>query len=337
MAGANRPGWRVTLEGRDLTATMAPRLLSLTLTEKSDGEADQLDITLHDHDGKLDIPKPGKVLRVAIGWAQGVDVAAGLVEKGSFKVDEAEWSGPPDIVTIRARSADLAGGYRQRKEKSWTDTTLGAVVREIAGRNKLTPKISPALASLPVKSLAQDGRSDMALVRLLGRRHDAVATVKDGKLIFAPRGKGASASGKPLKRATITRSAGDGYRYTRVDRSQSNGVEARWHDQGEAKRKTVKAGVAEGQEGKPRRLKRVYGSEAEAQAAAEAEARRIKRGAAEFEINLALGRPDLIPEGPVTLQGFKREPDGRKWTIAELTHNIDASGGYRTKVKLETA
>lgn len=331
----NVPAFKVTLDGKDLTDKIAPRLISLSLSEKRGGEADQLDIVMHDADGKLAIPKEGAVLKVQIGWKAGADVDVGLVDKGSFKIDEAEWGGPPDIVTVRGRSADLAGSYRVRGEKSWKDTTVGAIVREIAGRHGWLAKISAELAAIEVKSLGQDGKSDMALVRELGRRHDAVATVKNRKLIFSARGQGVTASGKPLPSITLTRKGNERYSYRRVERAQDAGVEARWHDQGEAKRKTVKAG-GKGS-GKPKRLKRIYGSEAEARQAATAEAKRIARGKAEFNIDLPLGRPGLSPEQQVKLSGFKDEPDGKKWIVAEVTHSIDGQGGFKTKAKLETA
>jgi len=44
------PAWRVTLDGRDLTGTIAPRLISMTITECRTEELDQLDIELSDHD-----------------------------------------------------------------------------------------------------------------------------------------------------------------------------------------------------------------------------------------------------------------------------------------------
>lgn len=332
---ANIAALSVTLDGKDLAAKINPRLISLSIVEKRGGEADQLDIVLHDHDGKLDIPKPGAVIRIKLGWKQGDDVTPGLVDKGSFRIDEAEWSGPPDIVTIRGRSADLADSLRVRKEKTHRDTTIGAIVEKVAKANGLTAKVESSLAGIAVTVLQQDGKSDMAFLRKLGRRHDAVATVKDGKLLFAPIGAGRTAGGKAIPPTTLVRSNVDRYAFRRVDRSNTAGVEARWHDQGSARRKTVK--VAGDGKGKAKRLRKIYGSEADAKAAAQAEASRLKRGAAEFDVDLALGRPDLYPERAVTLKGFKAEPDAKSWLIAEATHALDGDGGLTTKLKLETA
>lgn len=349
MVEQNTAAFRVTLDGQDLgaelpapgedlTGKVGPRLLRLQVSEKRGGEADQLDITIHDHDRSMALPNKGAVLRVALGWHGGADVAAGLVDKGSFKVDEVEFSGPPDIITIRARSADFASSYRVRRERSHRDTTLGAIIRKVAGENGLTARISAELASIAVPVLGQDQKSDMALVRELGRRYDAVATVKGGKLIFSRIGSGTTATGQAIPAGTLTRGDGDTFSYRRVERGQYDGVEARWHDQDQAKRRTVKVG-AEGAAGaskgrKTKRLRRVFGNEADAKAAASAEHGRIKRAGAEFDYKLALGRPDLYPERSLRVSGFKPEIDAQRWLIAEATHSLD-DNGLSTSLKLE--
>ena len=324
--------YRLTVDGQDFTPKVRPRLISLQLTVKRGGEADQLDLVLDDADGKLALPKTGAKIRLQLGWKQGAGVNVGLVDKGAFTVDEVEWSGPPDVVIIRARAADLTDNFRIRREKSWRGTTLGAVIRDIAGSNGLEPKIDGALAGIAIPILAQHQNSDMALLRRLGREHDAVATVKDGKLIFSPIGKGASVSGKALPGLTLRRRDVGRYSLSLKDRGAGAGVESRWHDQDSGERKTVKVG---GGKGKPKRLRRIYHSEAAARAAANAENGRTARGAYEFSCDLALGQADLYPERPIKLAGFKSAADAITWILAEVTHSLDGSG-FRTSLKFET-
>jgi phage protein D len=49
---------------------------------------------------------------------------------------------------------------------------------------------------------------------------------------------------------------------------------------------------------------------------------------------LALGRPDLYPEIPVFLSGFKPEIDDAEWLAKRGTHKIDSSG-FTTALELE--
>ncbi|MGE5563139.1 MAG: contractile injection system protein, VgrG/Pvc8 family [Bacillota bacterium] len=333
----------LTIKGQDMTKAINPRLISLNLSEKRDGEADQLDIVIHDHDGLLAIPSEGDLVTLAIGWKSGALVKSGWVDKGKFKIDDVEWAGPPDTLTIRARSADFTDAFRVRSEKKRKDTTVGAIIADIASANGLKSHVAAELASIAVPVADQDQRSDMALMRRLGRRHDAVATVKNGTLLFMPIGKGLSAAGRPLPPFALVRPEIARYRWARPAREEYGGVEARWHDKSSAKRKTVTHGGDSTDDGagkkkrKPKRLHRTYHTEADAKHAAEAEHKRISRAAATLEVDLALGRADLYPERRGRIIGFKPEIDDATWLIAESTHTLDGSGGFQTKLKCELA
>ncbi|MFC3549442.1 phage late control D family protein [Lysobacter cavernae] len=321
------PAWLVVLDGKDLTDRIKPRLLDLTLTEARGGEADQLDLRIHDHDGRMALPKRGVELSVEIGWAD-----AGRVKKGTFRVDEVEHSGAPDVITIRARSADLTHPLRTRRERSWHQVTLGDVVRNLAGEHGLQARIAPALASVTIAHLDQTGESDVNLLSRLGQRYDAVATVKAGSLLFMPIGSGTTANGTPLPAALITRRDGDSHRYSLADRDTYSGVRAYWNNKPGANRKSVLVGDS----GNAKRLRETYNSEVEAKEHAKAAWQRIQRGAATMAYTLALGRADLYPEQKLRLRDFKPEIDDTAWLIAKATHNITGSGGFTTQLELET-
>ncbi|MBX9816149.1 MAG: phage late control D family protein [Sphingomonas sp.] len=331
---ANIPDFRLSVDGVDFTDKARPRLVSLSITEKRGGEADEIDLVLDDSDGRLALPKKGALIRVQLGWRQGSDVTLGLVDKGRFTADEVSWSGPPDQVSIRGRSADLTAGFRQRKEAVHKATTLGALAKKIAGAHGLEAKVAPELAGIAVPVIEQHGKSDMALLRRLGREHDAVATVKNRKLILSPIGSGKSPGGKALPRVTFSPIAGDRYSYREIDRSGEAGAEARYHDADTGVRKTVKEGGAG--KGTPQRIRKVYHSKAAATAAAKAAAKRSARMQAEFDMTLALGRADVAPEQPAALTGFKQQIDARRWIIAEVRHQLDRSAGFTTSIKCET-
>lgn len=322
MTIANIPTCRVTMDGKDLTDRIRPRLSSLTITEKRGDEADQLDIVLDDSDGAIELPHPGAVLSVELGWLQGSGVTPGLVDKGRFKVDEVEHSGAPDVITIRARSADFTSDLRVRREKSWHDTTIGAIVAEIAGRNGLEARCAPALASIAVTALAQSRESDMALLRRLGREHDAVATIKRGALIFLAIGAGETPGGQALPQLEIRRSSGDRHVYRVEKREEVGGVSADWHDRGEAKRQTVTIGQADG----ARKLSHVYATKGDATRAAKAAKSRAARQPVTLSLNLALGRPEIFPEQKARVSGFKAPIDAASWLVQEVTHSYSGQG-----------
>lgn len=326
------PAWKVTLDGTDLTDKMAPRLVSLKLTEDRSEKSDQLEIVLTDHDGALALPKEGAVLTVALGWERGTGVTVGLVSKGKFKVDDVKWAGPPDLITITARSADHGGSFRTRKNRTMHGKTLGAIVAQIASDNSLTAKCHPDLASTVVTSAEQAHKSDMQFLRDLGRRYDAVATVKGGALIFAPVNATTTASGATIPTIAITRKMGDKVSYSRSAREKDqDGAEAQYFDAGSGKRVTVGAGGS-----KRKRLKRIYSSAADATAAANAQANRQARAKGDFTMTLALGDARVGAGAKATVSGCKSEIDARKWRISNCTHNM-TDKGFSTDLEFEVA
>lgn len=327
-----RAAWRVTLDGADLTATLAPRLISLRLTEKSGEEADALEIVVQDTDAQFLPPRQGATLSLALGWSRGTGVPLGLVNKGTFTVDELTWSGPPDRVTITAHSANFKGSFRTRKTRSWHATTLGQIVAQIAADNALTPACHPDLAGQSVPAAEQHNKSDMQFIRDLGRQFDALATVKAGTLLFAPRATTTSISNRPLPMRTITRQQCSTASWRRAAREKAHdGAQAQWHDQQAGRRKTVSTGGTN-----PRRLKRVYPNEPAARAAAQAETTRLARASATMEVTLPYGDPAATPGTRITLSGFRPHIDKGVWKVTASTHD-HGPNGLTTRLSLETA
>lgn len=321
------PDYRLVVDGKDISAKVQPRLISLTLTEGRENTADQLDLELDDSDGQLAIPRQEAVIELAIGWK-----GQQLVDKGSFVVDEAEHSGAPDRITIRARSADLGGEIRTRQEKSWHDTTLGAVLADIAKRNSLTHKVDPALAAIKIAHIDQTNESDMHFLTRLARQYDAVATVKKKHLLFLPVNGTKTSKGESLPAVAITRVDGDSHRWASSTRDAFEGVRAWWSDRVNGSRKSVIAGK---KGNNLKTLKETYASEAAALEAAKAELQRLERGAATFELTLAMGRPEITAQTPITVQGFKPEIDGQGWLVKEVTHTLNEGSGWTTKASME--
>ncbi|MEW5714562.1 phage late control D family protein [Pseudomonas sp. SB113] len=321
------PAFRLTVDGLDIAKLISPRLMSLELTDNRGVEADQLSITLSDHDGLLTIPPKGAVLRLWLGWSD-----TGLVDKGTYTVDETEHSGAPDVLSIRARSADLRKGLKTKRERSWSNTTLGDVLGDIAIGNGLTATIAGALDGLPILQLDQANESDANLISRLGEEFDAVASVKAGCLLCLPAGGGKTASGLDLPHITLTRADGDQHRYLQADRDSYDGVRAYYYDVNSAKKQEAIAGGGDNLKD----LRHTYSDQQSALRAARAEFRRLQRGSATLSYNLAMGRPDLIPELTYTLQGVKAEIDEIIWYGGNVQHSLSADGGYTVSLELES-
>ncbi|MCU6664438.1 phage late control D family protein [Enterobacteriaceae bacterium H4N4] len=343
------PAFSITIEGKDVTTVMDARLMSLTLTDNRGFEADQLDLELDDADGLVALPRRGAVIHLALGWK-----GQPLFPKGAFTVDEIEHSGAPDRLTIRARSADFRETLNTRREKSWHQTTVGEVVKDIAVRHKLKLALGKDLTEKALDHLDQTNESDASFLMKLARQYGAIASVKDGNLLFIRQGQGRTASGKQLPVITITRQAGDGHRFSLSDRGAYTGVIASWlHTREPKKKETMQVKRRRKKTAAPKKpeakqgdylvgtdenvlvLNRTYANRSNAERAAKMQWERLQRGVASFSLQLAEGRADLYTEMPVKVSGFKQPIDDAEWTIATLTHTVNPDSGFTTSLDLE--
>ncbi|WP_447327878.1 phage late control D family protein [Klebsiella michiganensis] len=340
------PVFNVLMGGKALTV-LDEKLISLELTDNRGFNADELTISVDDSQGDIALPPRGAELSISLGW-QGEP----LIYKGIYIVDEVSHSGPPDRIDITARSADFRDEFNVKREVSWHDVTVERIVSAIAHRYKLKPIISEQLMSAEIDHADQTQESDMSFLTRMADILGAIATVKNGCLLFILPGGGVSANGKALPEFAITRSSGDRHSFRIADRDAYTGVQAYWLDLDFGKKKKVtvrkRKKTAEkkprsssregdyiaGEDGNVFVLRTTYSSEIAAQRAAAAKWQQLQRGAAEFNLTLAYGRADLYPEMHGTVTGFKEAIDNQDWIIAKATHSID-DNGFQTRLELE--
>ena len=355
------PQAELTIDGRRFGTQAMSRIISISLTDKRGFEADELTIELDDHDGTIAIPKTGSKITLKLGYKE-----TGLVEKGEYLVSEFTASGSPDILSITARAADLAEALAEQVEKSWHKQTLYQIIETIAKKHKYEYIISKDYQNQKIEHIDQTNESDASFMSRLAEQYDAIATVKNGKLLFIPAGESQTASGQPILPTTITRASGDSHSFTYSSSNSYQAVRAYYTDKktGQKKEvivnkdnaypnkkttqqtKTVKGKTfkakkkendnqkvnTEGQ--KIKTLRHLYATESGAWSGARGAFKKIQRGVAEFSITIAVGRPDLYPETPAVVKGFKPEIDAEAWLITEVSHKID-SGGYTASIQFE--
>lgn len=362
------PVAKLTINGKPFNTDALSRIISISLTDKSGFEADELTVSLSDHDGKLALPPKSADITIALGY-----IETGVVDKGSYKITEVSWSGAPDTLHITAQSADTSDRFSEAKEKSWHKTSLKEIIESIAAANGYTPIIGKAYQDEKIDHIDQSNESDAAFLSRLAERYDAIATVKHGRLLFVSSGEATTASGQPLPTIRITRNSGDQYTFRYSNTESYNAVRAYYIDKQTGKKHevvitednydpvkktvtTTKQYKTKRKDGKTHKtttkevteikqadttgkkiktLRHTYQSPKTAATGARAAYKKLKRGAMEFDISLAVGRPDVAPESPVTLQGFKPEIDAEKWVGKETVHTLD-SNGLTTAVKLQS-
>ncbi|CAI1015259.1 phage late control D family protein [Serratia quinivorans] len=336
------PDYALFLQQQDVTETFRHRLLSLTLTDNRGFTADQLVLELDDTDGQVVMPARNQVITLKLGWK-----GQGLVNKGKFTIDEVEHQGAPDKLTLRARSVDFRGSMNTARDRSYHDKTLGEIVNEIANRNRMGNTLAAGLAEIKISHIDQAQETDAAFITRLATMNGAVAAIKDERLLFLIPGSGQTVSGKPIAPLILQRRDGDQHYFNLADRGNYSGVRAKWQDTEHAQQQQLTVqrqnGAADNAESSNYlagdsdnvfTLPRVYTNKEAAIRAAKAKWERIQQGSVQFSINLAMGRPELYPEMPIQVRGFKEAIDRQSWIINTVVHTLNGSG-YVTKIALD--
>lgn len=316
----------IQIGGRDITNLVRDRLISITVTDNSGEQSDELELELDDRGYAIQEPRKGAEMIVHLGY-----VGQPLHPVGRFVVDEAWPEGPPDVIKVKGKAADMRQGLKAAKNRAWRETTVGDIVSTIAGEHGLEPAVSADLAGRVIDHRDQAGESDLHFLTRLGRDHGAVAAPKGGRLVFAPPSTGVSASGQTLAEVTLDRRDLIDWKGVSADRESYGSVRARYRDVAAARTVYATSGG-----GDPvRTLRTTYADEATAKSAAEAELARLGRGTNGVELTMP-GRPEIAAQTPIRLTGL-RPSLSRRWIATTVTHRLDwESGGFVTTVSANT-
>lgn len=327
-----RPAARIVANGQDITtllmdpASERASLVSIRVTDEAGTKSDSVEIVIdnrpHPKLGRFVVPPIGSLMEVWLGY----DPAP--IYMGKYRLDHWEKSGPPSTLTLSGSSAELTTAIKGQKTRSWHDTTLGVIVRTIAGEHSLGVEIDAELAARPVEHIDQQTESDLNFLSRLAKRNGALFKLADGKVLFAKKGAKKNPSGKAKPAKTVKPVDVSNWTMTESERGGHKSVKCSWMDHKAGKRKTVTAGSGE----PVHREKHLYRTEAEAKAAASAKLGELGRGKRDGSLTMA-GNPDFCAEMDVTLSGFDPDVDAT-YSAKSVSHEFSASG-FTTTVSLE--
>lgn len=368
MSTHHTPAARLQINGKEFGSQTQSRIISIRLTDKRGFEADELTIELDDTDQSLAFPQTDSQIKVWLGYRE-----SGLIYKGAYRITEISWQGPPDTVQITAQAADMSSKLAEQQEKSWHQTSLKTIVETIAKQHSLIPVVGKNYQNEPIPHIDQTNESDAAFLTRLAEQYDAVATVKDGRLLFISAGEATTAGGAPLPEIILSRQSTDQYHYRRSATQNHQAVRAYYTDKKTGKkqeiiiskdnvepvkttqtkvykykrkrqdgrtqkitRKTVKTTRPIPTDGlKIKTLRHLYPNKGSAEHGARAAFKRLKRSSEEFDLRIHPGRPEITPESPIILQGFKDPIDAAQWIGVEIETTLDQNG-LSSKIKLES-
>lgn len=319
----------LTVDGAPVSGAFYERLVSLEIVDKEGVSSDTFSAMLNDGPPAfLAIPRKGAIVVPSLGYRE-----TGLRAMGRYTVDQVSVSCLPFGMSISGKAADLrAGALKQHGERHWEGKTVGAIAQELAGEAGLTARVDASLAGRVLDWVAQQDETPIHFLERLARRHNALFAIKDGQMILAERGSGLSLSGVPMGTIVITPAIviTGTMRFEFNDRSTFGRVVAYYQDRDTAERVEVEV------EGDPEgdsvyRIPEPFADPAEAERAAEARAKQLKRGQGNLSVEVP-GDTAIVAGAPLICEGIRPGLDGVPWVVETATHTFSKGGGYRTKI-----
>ena len=145
-------------------------------------------------DKRLTVPAPitpvnnavqGTILRIKIcveNW--NIEGDYDELDCGVFEIDTVDFSGPPDIVAIKALSTPISSSMRrEEKTRSWEDTTLQKIAQDIAddAELKLMYKVE---SDIQFDRVEQSQKSDMGFLQELCTQYGVSLKVTNGIVVL---------------------------------------------------------------------------------------------------------------------------------------------------------
>lgn len=318
----------VVYAGRDITKDITNALIEVSYTDFMEGESDTLELVLEDVDRRWQnawYPQHGDVVNLQMGYADGP-----LLPCGDFEVDEVELDGPPDVVRIKALSAGVKRSVRTYNGRSYENTTLLQIAKDVAQRNKLTQKLK--IEHVAIRYVAQAFEDDLGFLARLFAQYGYASTVRGSVLTVVKRTD--LKAGKPVM--VIARTDVSSYRF----RDKVHGIfkdsQANYHD---PRTKTLMKGKRVDPAAKRNRssadtLKINVRAENDQQASLKADAALDRANEDQTGASLSMpGNVRLMAGVNVQLTDFGHM-DG-KYTITKGGHRFSRSAGYASEIDLK--
>lgn len=175
-----KPKWILTYEKKDISAQLAPYVLSITYTDYLQGQSDELDINLEDRDERWKkgwYPQKGDEIFCGLGY-----VGETLLPCGTFQLDEIEMNGPPDTVSLRCLAAPVTKALRTNNTVAYENKTLREIAGDIAKTHGLT--IIGTVPDIRVERITQNSERDLSFLRRLAMEYGCVFSARGDTLIW---------------------------------------------------------------------------------------------------------------------------------------------------------
>ncbi|MGA0615957.1 phage late control D family protein [Paracoccus sp. KR1-242] len=323
---AKRANYSVSINGKDISSTLAPILTATTVSLRAGDEGDTATLTLDDTGGKIAMPAIGARIQISLGWS---GQARRVIFDGTVDetISTCTRSGGRTL-SVSAKGFDAGGNAKAKKRRHWDNATIQTIVSDAARAAGITSaRVDPDLAAIVLKYWAMDDESLLHMGRRLAARIGGDFQVQGDVAQMARRG----ASYSP----TVTATYGDNLHawnlapllgrkiYAKVVAPFFNRTTGQWD----------KVEVDTGLGGSAvLTISPPADDRDDARRQARARATDSKRAAGGGQVQIE-GTTDAVPDGACVVSGAPPGID-QSYRILGVTHALDRSGGWVTKLEL---
>lgn len=329
------PSFRLTYAGVDITADLVPLTLSISYTDKLEGESDELSIRLANSDRRWMaawLPGEGDSVSLELGYEN--EAFLGPI---AFEVDEPEWAGAPDTFQLKGLATPITKSLRQRNSQAYEDTTLRAIAQQIAEKHGL--ELIGEIPGINLKRVTQKEQADLQFLKDLAAEYGLLFKVEStSRLVFFREADLEAAT--PV--ITLNRKDLTSYRIRRQAAGVYKAATVSYQDpeSGEFIEATIDLAGAEVEPSDDEEgaissgdiLRVRERCEDRGQAETKAKEALKRANSTRLEANLELEGNVLLSAGvTLTLTGFERLSG--KYLIDQVRHSLDRGRGYRSSIQ----
>ncbi len=320
---------QVTYNQKDISRSLDADFISLHVTDKLNGESDELEITLHDaHDKWSNDWYAGKGDTLAVTIRDDL----GVLDAGIFEIDEIEVNGHnPQTVTIKALATGVSHPLRTKNNTAHDNSSLAKIARHYANKHGLA--LVGTIKEIPIERSTQYQETDIAYLKRLADQYGYVVTIKKKQLVFS---EIASLKSLPTH-LTVQKQDLSSYRLT--DKIREVAKSAKQASTNAQKRKPHKSHKQAEQSGEyltssdQINSRHHASNDADASLQAQAKLDKANNEKTTGDMSFCRGRTDIKAGMVAELQGFG-VLSGR-YQIGDVSHTVDRSGGYVTETSIK--
>ncbi|HEY9647567.1 MAG TPA: hypothetical protein V6C88_14420 [Chroococcidiopsis sp.] len=333
------PRFRLTYAGTDITRAVQPYRFYIGYSDKLEGESDDLEIRFENSDLRwLDswAPAEGDTISLQLGY-EGEKFLGPIV----FEIDEPEYAGPPDRLTLKGVATPISKSLRQKNTQAYEKIKLKAIAQQIAEKHSLELVGGDKIPDITLDRVTQKEQSDLEFLRSTAAEYGLIFKVDScTKLVFFKESELEDAAAVLTLARTVLKS----YRLRRGVKGTYKAAELSYKDPRSGKFITAtidatgaavttptegESAIASGDILKIR--ERVENLE-QAEIKATEALRRANRGQVQGSIDLE-GNVAIAAGVNLNLTGFGGLSG--KYQVTAVRHTLSKTSGYQTSVEIK--